>query len=231
MVLFDNEINKTLSLLNNLDLKELDVVDNLIEDVGNNNMIFKSDCAYELGYDKSLSFELPTSDIDIKDKIYLCGNDLNKIDCDTDFIRITLLNINDDKLGGNDLYERLEQIKLVKYRVSPKGYMLRTSVGNKERIRVSKDLKKNGSFSSIGSAYIKEYKKLNYVNNVSIIFIIGKCDLYDELLNLANKKKEISDALDHILKGMVINDCNACSVKDLCDEVQGLREIHKNGKS
>ncbi len=231
MVLFDNEINKTLDLLNNLDLKELNVVDNLIEDVGNNNMIFKSDCAYELGYDKSLSFELSSSAIDIQDKIYLCGNDLNAIDCDTDFIRITLLNINDDKLGGNDLYERLEQIKLVKYRVSPKGYMLRSSVGNKERVRVSKELKENGSFSQIGSAYLKEYKKLTYVNNVTTIFIVGKCSLYDEFLSLANKKKEISDALDHILKGMVINDCSACSVKELCDEVQGLREIHKNGKS
>ena len=231
MVLFDNEIKELLSLLNNLDLKELDIVDDLIEDVGNNNMIFKSDSAYELGSDKSLSFELSTSDIDIKDKLYLCGNDLNRIDADTDFIRITLLNVRDDKLSGNGLYDRLEQIKLVKYKVSPKGYMLRTSVGNKERVRVSKDLKENGNFSLIGSAYLKEYKKLSYVNNVTIIFIVGKCILYDDLLRLANKKKEISDALDHILKGMVVNDCDACSVKDLCDEVQELREIHKNGKS
>lgn len=228
MVLFDNEIKELQLLLNNLDLKELSITDNLIENV-TNNMIFNSDCAFELGKDKSLSFELSSSDIEIEDKLYLCGKDLNEINCDTDFIRITLLNVRDDKLGGNALYDRLEQIKLVKYKVSPKGYMLRTSVGNKEKVRVSKDL--DASFSQIGSAYLKEYKKLSYVNNVAIIFIVGECVLYDKFVALANKKKEISDALDHILKGMVVSDCDACSVKELCDEVQELREIHKNGKS
>ncbi len=228
MVLFDNEIKELQLLLNNLDLKELSITDNLIENV-TNNMIFNSDCAFELGKDKSLSFELSSSDIVIEEKLYLCGKNLNEINCDTDFIRITLLNVRDDKLGGNALYDRLEQIKLVKYKVSPKGYMLRTSVGNKEKVRVSKDL--DASFSQIGSAYLKEYKKLSYVNNVTIIFIVGECVLYDKFVALANKKKEISDALDHILKGMVVSDCDACSVKELCDEVQELREIHKNGKS
>ncbi len=229
MVLFDDEIKKVYDLLKQLQLKQLDITNNLIEDVGSDNMIFKSDCAYELGETNSLSFELSTSDIDIQDNIYLCGKDLNEIDANEDFIRITLLNVRDDKLTSNALYDRLEQIKLVKYKVSPKGYMLRTSVGGKERVRVSKELR--ASFSQIGSAYLKEYKKLNYVNNVTIIFIVGKCDLSNEFVKLANKKKEISDTIDHILKGLMVNDCDACSVKDLCDEVEGLREIHKNGRT
>lgn len=229
MVLFDDEVKKALELFNKLDLKELDITNVLIEDVGSDNMIFKSDCAYELGENNSLSFELSTSDIAIEDKIYLCGKDLNEIDANEDFIRITLLNVRDDKLTSNALYDRLEQIKLVKYKVSPKGYMLRTSVGGKERVRVSKELR--ASFSQIGSAYLKEYKKLNYVNNVTIIFIVGKCDLSNEFVKLANKKKEINDTIDHILKGLMVNDCDACSVKDLCDEVEGLREIHKSGRT
>ena len=229
MVLFDDEVKKALELFNKLDLKELDITNDLIEDVGSDNMIFKSDCAYELGENNSLSFELSTSDIAIEDKIYLCGKDLNEIDTNEDFMRITLLSVRDDKLSGNALYDRLEQIKLVKYKVSPKGYMLRSSVGGKERVRVSKELR--ASFSQIGSAYLKEYKKLNYVNNVTIIFIVGKCDLYEEFKKLANKKKEISDTIDHILKGLMVNDCDACSVKDLCDEVEGLREIHKSGRT
>ena len=229
MALFDDEVKKALELFNKLDLKELDITNDLIEDVGSDNMIFKSDCAYELGENNSLSFELSTSDIAIEDKIYLCGKDLNEIDTNEDFMRIILLSVRDDKLSGNALYDRLEQIKLVKYKVSPKGYMLRSSVGGKERVRVSKEL--NASFSQIGSAYLKEYKKLNYVNNVTIIFIVGKCDLSNEFVKLANKKKEISDTIDHILKGLMVNDCDACSVKDLCDEVEGLREIHKSGRT
>lgn len=229
MVLFDDEIKRVYDLLKQLPLKQLAITNNLIEDVGSDNMIFKSDTAFELGEINSLSFELMTSAIDIEDGIYLCGKDLNEISSNEDFIRITLLNVRDDKLSGNALYDRLEQIKLAKYKVSPKGYMLRTSIGGKERVRVSNSL--DASFSQIASAYLKEYKKLNYVNNVTIIFIVGKCDLFNDFVKIANKKKEISDTIDHILKGLMINDCDACSVKDLCDEVEGLREIHKNGRT
>lgn len=229
MVLFDDEIKRVYDLLKQLPLKQLAITNNLIEDVGSDNMIFKSDSAFELGEINSLSFELMTSAIDIEDGIYLCGKDLNEISSNEDFMRITLLNVRDDKLSGNALYDRLEQIKLAKYKVSPKGYMLRTSIGGKERVRVSNGL--DASFSQIASAYLKEYKKLNYVNNVTIIFIVGKCDLFNDFVKIANKKKEISDTIDHILKGLMINDCDACSVKDLCDEVEGLREIHKNGRT
>ena len=41
------------------------------------------------------------------------------------------------------------------------------------------------------------------------------------------RKTRITEAVDHILKGMVLNDCNSCSVKELCDQVEGMRAIHK----
>ena len=230
MVLFDDEIKEVHKLLESLDKKELPITNNLLKDVGNNNMVFSNESAYELGENHSLSFEFASSEIDIADKIFLVGKDLSEIEDNDDFMRITLLNIRDDSLSSNALYDRLEQIKLAKYKVSPIGYMLRSATGNKERVRVSKSTAKE-SFSKIGSAYIKEYKKLNYVNNVTIIFIVGNTLFDKEFEKLANKKKEIIDTIDHILKGLMVNDCDACSVKELCDEVEGLREIHKNGKS
>ncbi len=226
MNLFDDEIKEVYALLT--DKKELPITDDLLEDVGSNNMIFKDECAFELGEKKSLSFDLSSSDQHIEDKIYLIGNDLQQIKENDDFIRITLVGVKEETLNGNALYNRLEQIKLTKYRVSPKGYMLRTSTGNKEKVRVSKELSKCGSFSQIGSAYIKAYHKLAYVQNVTTIFITGDSKLYEPLLKIANKKTEITDTIDHILKGFMINDCNACSAKDLCEEVEGLREIHQS---
>lgn len=228
MNLFDDEIKEVYQLLNSLEKKELPLTDVLLEDVGSNNMIFKNECAFELGEKKSLSFDLSSSLLPIEDKIYLVGKDLNEIKNNEDFMRITLLQVKEEDLNGNALYNHLEQIKLTKYRVSPEGYMLRTSTGNKEKVRVSKELVKSGSFSQIGSAYLQAYKKLNYVNHVTILFVVGNNDQYDSFKKIANKKTDIIDTIDHILKGFMINDCNACSAKDLCDEVEGLREIHQS---
>jgi hypothetical protein len=173
---------------------------------------------------------------------------LSEIQGNEDFMRITLLQIKDEDsngggLTGDALYNRLEQIKLTKYRVSPKGYMLRTSTGNREKVRVSKDVARKGSFSQIGSAYMQAYKKLDYVEHVTILFIVGHAgdsvgngagtsagdsSLYDALSKIASRKAEITDTIDHILKGFMVNDCNSCSAKELCDEVEGLREIHQS---
>lgn len=275
MNLFNDEIKEVYELLNSLEKKELPITDQLLEDVGPNNMIFRDECAYELGDKKSLSFDLSSSSIDVEDKIYLVGKDLSEIQGSEDFMRITLLQIKDEDsngggLTGDALYNRLEQIKLTKYRVSPKGYMLRTSTGNREKVRVSKDVARKGSFSQIGSAYLQAYKKLDYVEHVTILFVVGHAgdsvgsagsnagsnagesvgtgvgnsagngvgtgagvnagnsSLYDRLSKIASKKAEITDTIDHILKGFMINDCDSCSAKELCDEVEGLREIHQS---
>ena len=276
MNLFNDEIKEVYELLNSLEKKELPITDQLLEDVGPNNMIFRDECAYELGDKKSLSFDLSSSSIDVEDKLYLVGKDLSEIQGNEDFMRITLLQIKDEDsnasssagssadsnagsnadsnagsngggLTGDALYNRLEQIKLTKYRVSPKGYMLRTSTGNREKVRVSKDVARKGSFSQIGSAYLQAYKKLDYVEHVTILFIVGHAGdsvgngavnnaggnagnsgLYDTLSKIASRKAEITDTIDHILKGFMVNDCNSCSAKELCDEVEGLREIHQS---
>lgn len=230
MVLFDNEIKEVLALLK--DYKNLDLTEDLLEDVGKNNMIFSDETAYELGggINKSLSFELVSSSLIDNDEILLIGKDLYEINKDTPFIRISLVKVIDEDKKGDKLYDQLEKIKFSKYRVSPKGYMLRTTSGNKEKVRVSKELVNDKtSFSKIGSAYIKAYKQIPSVINVKEIFITDN-SLYEELIKICNKKNQIQDALDHILKGMVLNDCNACSVKELCDEVEGMRQIHQNNK-
>lgn len=233
MVLFDSEIKELLNLLDKYELKSLPITSDLLEDVGKNNMVFSNESAYELGGGMcdSVSFELSTSTDELvnSDEILLLGKDLNEINSDTEFSRITLVNVEDDKLKGDELYDRLERIKFTKYRVSPKGYMLRTASGNKEKVRVSKEIAKSSNFSRIGSAYIKAYKQMPFVKWVKIMFVTGNSDIYKPLKELGIRKTNITDAVDHILKGMVTNDCGACSVKELCDQVEGMREIHKGG--
>lgn len=231
MVLFDSLIREVIQLFEAQTIRELSLTDHLISDAGKNNMVFADEKAFELGGDKnkSLSFDLPTSNSKLidKDQIILIGKDLNEMREDNDFIRVALLEVEDEEIMGNDLYKRLENIKFTKYRVSPKGYMLRTSTHNKEKVRVSKECAKE-SFSKIGSAYIKAYKMIPSVKKVKLFFITGNSSLYGPLTEIVNRKDNIVDTIDHILKGMVLNDCNACSAKEICDEVEGLRQLHQN---
>lgn len=233
MTLFDSEIKELINILKDYDIKSLPIRDDLLEDMGKNNMVFSNESAYELGGGilDSVSFELSTSTDELvnSDEILLLGKDLNEINSDTEFSRITLVNVKDDELKGDELYDRLERIKFTKYRVSPKGYMLRTASSNKEKVRVLKEVADNSNFSQIGSAYIKAYKQMPFVKWVKIIFVTGQSDIYKSLKELGIRKTNITDAIDHILKGMVTNDCNACSVKELCDQVEGMRQIHKGG--
>lgn len=231
MKLFDDEIQKVISLLDTTNKKELSITQDVLEDVGKNNMIFSDEMAYELGgsTNETISFELPSSNYTSEDKLYLIGKDINELNEDTSFSRITLLKVKEEELQGEALYEQIEKIKLTKYRVSPKGYMLRTSTGDKEKVRISKELAKNGSFSQIGSMYINAYKQLPFVENVEIIFITDNT-FQQELKKIAQERRSIIDTIDHILKGLMINDCDACSVKELCEKVEDLREIHESNR-
>ncbi len=230
MQLFDKEIDAVLDCISNLDQRILPIQQDVLISV-KNNMIFTNETAFELGgpFHKSLSYELTTTSNKFsEDKIILIGKDLNEIKEDTDFIRITLCVMKDENLEGEKLYQCLEKIKLTKYRVSPEGYMLRTAIGNQEKVRVSKEFIQKHTFSEIGSTYMHAYKQLPYIQHVQEIFITGNTSIYEQLKEIGIEKKKITDTIDHILKGVMVNDCGSCSVKELCDKVQDLREFHEN---
>ena len=228
MQLFDTQIAELETIIANNPFRELNITDQLLKDAGKNNMVFSDESAYELGGGDrvSLSYELASSKR-CEDKILLLGDDLSKIKEDVSFIRIAILEVEDEKIKSDELYDRLEKIKFTKYRVSPEGYMLRTATGNHEKVRVSKKAAAS-SFANIGSAYLKAYHLLPYVKHVTLLFITGESGLYEKLLEIGNRKTEITQALDHMLKGILLNDCNTCSVKELCDAVEGMRQFHEN---
>ena len=99
--------------------------------------------------------------------------------------------------------------------------MVRVSAqSNQEQIRLSKEaLKKGISFAKVGSLYVK---------NVRIIFITEKA-VVEKLLPNADKVDAITKTLTHILDGMP-TDCGHCSMKPVCDEVEGMRELHLGKK-
>lgn len=48
---------------------------------------------------------------------------------------------------------------------------------------------------------------------------------YKALETYAKEAESITKTIDHILKNAIM-DCGTCSLQKVCDEVEGLRELH-----
>ena len=160
-------------------------------------------------------------------QVLLYGPDLREIKADTDFARIVLLRVGVLDDDNEKVYRILKDIEFAKYHVYPEGYMVRISPENyREQIRVSKQaIRKGISFRSIGCSYIKAYKKDANVLNATVIFVTAPGLNYAGMKDTAKKASDITNTLTTILEG-IPTDCSVCSLKGICDEVEGMKELH-----
>ena len=201
------------------------------KDIGSSELVLQRDAAYELGArgKGSANYVLFTSSPDLvpEDKVVLYGPDLKDIKSDCDFARIVLLRIG--TIDGDDetVYRVLKDIEFAKYHVFPEGYMVRISPESfREQVRVSRDALKRGiGFRTLGNSYIREYKKDTNVISAEVIFITDPSVDYKALQELAKKSTAAIGTLTHILEGLP-TDCSVCALKDICDEVEGMKELH-----
>ena len=201
------------------------------KDIGSSELVLQKDAAYELGAmgKGSANYVLFTSSPELvdKDQILLYGADLGEIKGEVDFARIVLLRVG--LIDGDDeaVYRTLKDIEFAKYHVYPEGYMVRMSPESyREQVRVSKQaLKKGVSFKNIGANYITAYKKYPNVLNATVIFVTAPGYDYGAMKKLAKKANDVTGTLTHILEGLP-TDCSVCALKDICDEVEGMKELH-----
>lgn len=201
------------------------------KDIGSSELVLQKDAAYELGAmgKGSANYVLFTSSPELvdKDQILLYGADLGEIKGEVDFARIVLLRVG--LIDGDDeaVYRTLKDIEFAKYHVYPEGYMVRMSPESyREQVRVSKQaLKKGISFENIGANYITAYKKDPNVLNATVIFVTAPGYDYGAMKKLAKKANDVTGTLTHILEGLP-TDCSVCALKDICDEVEGMKELH-----
>ena len=201
------------------------------KDIGSSELVLQKDAAYELGAmgKGSANYVLFTSSPELvdKDQILLYGADLGEIKGEVDFARIVLLRVG--LIDGDDeaVYRTLKDIEFAKYHVYPEGYMVRMSPESyREQVRVSKQaLKKGVSFKNIGANYITAYKKDPNVLNAMVIFVTAPGYDYGAMKKLAKKANDVTGTLTHILEGLP-TDCSVCALKDICDEVEGMKELH-----
>jgi len=203
-------------------------------------LVMKRDEAFELGGDghDSVNFMCVTSTHcpDATDEITLIGPDLKQIKDGAPYARIVLLEVEPmpgesesemDKQSSEKLFRAIQKLDFIKYHVFPEGFMIRTSSESfKEQVRISrKALDKGMSFEKIGNTFLRHYKEAPGVKHAKVIFITDEQINFELLKSNAKKVHDITLALSKILEGMA-TDCSVCSLKAVCDEVEGMRELH-----
>ncbi len=234
MELYDGIIDKTNQLLEKFDAKSFAVDANNGWNLSDRNeLIFEKDSAFTLGGagHPASSFHLVTTNSKKvpKDEILLYGKDLLQIKSDCAYGKIVFLQIED--LGENEnaekAYHQIKDMEFVKYDINPEGFMVRASSFDKlEQVRVGKEaIKKGISFAKIANEYIKAYKQNENVKAVKIIFITDELPIFAQLSELAQNVDKITQTLNKILNDMNL-DCASCGLKELCDQVEGMKEMH-----
>ena len=232
MELYNSLINDARAQLEGLSAKVWDYSPaDCWTDVGSSELVLQRDAAYEMGAmgKGSANYVLFTSSSELvnKDQVILYGPDMGQIKGDCDFARIVLLRVGVLDDDDEAVYRTLKDIEFAKYHVYPEGYMVRMSPeSSREQIRVSKKaLAKGISFRSVGASYVAEYKKDANVLNATVIFVTDPKADYAALQAAAKKSAAVTGTLTHILEGLP-TDCSVCALKDICDEVDGMKELH-----
>lgn len=201
------------------------------KDLGSSELVLQKDAAFELGAQGkgSANYVLFTSNPELvnEDKVLLYGPDIAELKGDCDFARIVLLRLGVLDDDDENVYRTLKDIEFAKYHVYPEGYMVRMSPeSSREQVRVSKNAVRQGiSFKAIGANYIEEYKKNPNVLAATVIFVTAPGYDYKKMQELAKKSTKVTGTLTHILEGLP-TDCSICALKDVCDEVEGMKELH-----
>jgi hypothetical protein len=234
MNIYNEQISNVLKLLKPEIGQRLEISRKLWQDVGKQNLVLRGEMSYELGAGilPAVSFLGVTSSKDLvpSDSALLYGEDLYKISKDTPYARITLLHIDDELLGqGEAIYDAMSRFANTRYKVNPKGFMSRISTSNNhEPVRVSKSALEEGlNFAKVAKLFLDAYKAHPEVIAAQVIFVTIPNFNYGELAKLSQKNKQITTALDHILRGVKM-DCTSCKIQSICKEVEGMKKLHFN---
>jgi len=198
------------------------------------DIILSTDTAIELGHPQteSLAFlmwtDSPTRVVD--GRITVVGPDLDGLaPGKAPFGKIVLAGVHG--FTGDNAYDRFQELDMIRFRLCLEGYMLRAvPQQNREWGRVSRQARMNGlSLRMIGNELIREYRKLDYVDAAEVIFITSSPQDIRLFRPTGEKAARIIGAMNRIFDDLE-QDCDACGFRDVCDEVEGLRDMHRKAR-
>lgn len=233
MSLYDKDIRRMQDILSKFEVKSLQSAQpwNTTEQ---ESLVLRSDMAYELGGEgkaavSALAFTA-NPELITESGVCLVGKDLSDLSRDTSYARITLLLL--EETGDYDpqqWYGIFRKIDYTRYHVYPKGYMMRISaVKEREPVRVSRDgLAAGMSFAGIGRCFADAYLKHNQVKAVQTIFVTDPAAPYGQLQEVAHRFEQITESMNKVFQGLNM-DCSTCGQRELCDEIEGLKSLHRD---
>lgn len=232
MKLYDEIIKKSQNLLAKEERRVLPLGKTDWKEISDRSMILRSDMAFELGGGNlpAIGTTIVTANKELvpTDGITLIGKDIPEIEKDTPYARIAVVRVADATLGeGEALYKTIRNLEYTRYHFYPEGFMMRVSASKqKECVRIGRDARKKGlNFTKTGNQMIEAFKKNELVEAVQMYYVTSETFDYKALENLMKETEKITKTIDHIMNN-VIMDCHACSLQKVCDEVEGLRNLH-----
>lgn len=235
-MLYDEIIKTELSLVRDMAAQVRSLPFSLDADVwrddGKNGIVLKPDMQCELGGGNlaAVGSQVITTDKGLvsEDELLLAGPELSEIEGSWPYARIAWILLDEEAVvREQELYEMVRAIEYVRYGVNPHGYMQRISLtGHREPVRVSRQAVGEGlDFSKAGSLYLQAFHRNPYVKAVKMIFFTARDTDFELLKREAERAELITKALDHVLKDFRM-DCASCSLREICDEVEELKELH-----
>lgn len=210
--------------------EKTDYTTDLWEQEEEQRILFRRDTAYELGGDNLPAYSgvAFTSDENVRDEIVVCGPDLPQLRADSPYARLTILRVDDSAWADNgQAYKVLKRLDYTRYHVYPKGFLMRISAAaHREPVRVSSEALRAGlDFEQVGRLFLHAYHKHPEVLGARIFFITEPDFAYGEFGEAVCKMDAVTESLNEIFNNLIM-DCAACRLKTVCDEVEGLRELH-----
>ena len=197
-------------------------------------LVLRSDMAYELGGGtkaavSGLGFTTDSALVP-ENGVFLIGPDLPEIREDVSYARITLLRLDDvEESDPQQLYAILRKLEYIRYRIYPEGYMMRISaVKEREPVRISREaLEKGMDFAKVGACFAGQYAKDHRVKAIQTYFVTDPGADYGALRSYARRFEQITESLNLVFQGISM-DCSTCGQRELCEEIDGLKELHQN---
>jgi CO dehydrogenase/acetyl-CoA synthase beta subunit len=195
------------------------------------NIVLKSDTALELGGPgaPSLSMTLWTKSESIKDSIRITGPDIQEIqEPRVPFALISIINAGD--VTEENAFDRSRNLDMVRYSLLLEGFMYKgTPRGMNAWSRISRKALEDGfSLAHLGSALIKGYHSLDFVNAAAVMLITGKA--VETAIELTEKPRMILGAMRKMAEELSF-DCGDCDYNEVCSEadiLQLMRSHYRN---
>jgi len=128
-------------------------------------------------------------------------------------------------------YEFQQAVQLADLRLKLEHVMTRSSSRQYQiNLRVGKKAAEAGlGLDAMVRTMRQHFLLIPGVKDAAVILLAGDGPLYKQLLPIAEKVKDVTAALNTMFEGIDM-DCGSCNLNEICDEVEGLRELHRNRK-